>query len=45
MLLFLFLNMARQFSQNVNNAAMQINSVVMGIAGAKRVFDLMDEQP
>ena len=40
-----FLNMARQFSQNVNNAAMQINSVVMGIAGAKRVFDLMDEQP
>ncbi len=40
-----FLNMTRQFTSNVNQLSQQINAVVMGMAGAQRVFDLMDTQP
>ena len=40
-----FLNMTRQFSGNIGQVSQQINSVVMGIAGAARIFDLMDQQP
>ena len=40
-----FLNMTRQFTSNVNQLSQQINSVVMGMAGASRVFDLMDCAP
>ncbi len=38
-----FLNMTKQFTGNVNQLTQQINSIVMGIAGAERIFDLMDE--
>lgn len=38
-----FLNMTKQFTGNFNQVSHQINSVVMGMAGAKRIFDLMDE--
>lgn len=38
-----FLNMARQFSGNVNQLSQQINSIVMAMAGAERIFDLMDQ--
>ena len=37
-----FLNMTKQFTGNVNQVSQQINSVVMGLAGAERVFELMD---
>ncbi len=40
-----FLNMTKQFTGNVNQVSQQINAVVMGMAGASRVFSLMDEQP
>ena len=40
-----FLNMTKQFTGNVNQLSQQINSVVMGLAGAERVFALMDTQP
>ena len=40
-----FLNMAKQFTGNVNNLSQQINSIVMGMAGADRVFALIDEEP
>ncbi len=40
-----FLNMTKQFTGNVNQVSQQINSVVMGLAGAERVFDLMDSKP
>ena len=40
-----FLNMAKQFSSNVNQLSQQINSIVMGMAGASRIFDLMDQEP
>ena len=40
-----FLNMAKQFTGNVNQASQQINAVVMGMAGGTRLFAMMDEQP
>ena len=40
-----FLGMCRQFAGSIMQISQQINSVVMGIAGARRVFALIDEQP
>ena len=40
-----FLNMARQFTGNVNNLSQQFNAIVMAGAGAARVFALIDEKP
>ncbi len=40
-----FLNMTKQFTGNVNQVSQQINSIVMGLAGAERVFELMDTKP
>jgi ATP-binding cassette subfamily B multidrug efflux pump len=39
-----FLNMTKQFVGNINQVSHQINAVVMGIAGAARIFDLIDEK-
>ena len=40
-----FLNMTKQFTGNVNQLSQQINSIAMALAGAKRIFALMDEAP
>ena len=40
-----FLNMTRQFTGNVNQVSQQINSVAMALAGAQRIFELMDSAP
>ena len=40
-----FLSMTKQFVQNVSQVSQQINFVVMAMAGAERVFNLMDEIP
>ncbi len=40
-----FLQMTRQFCNNINQVSNQVNAVVMGIAGADRIFRLIDEQP
>ena len=40
-----FLNMTKQFTGNVSQVSHQINSVVMGLAGASRIFELLDEEP
>ena len=40
-----FLSMAKQFTGNINQVSQQINSVVMAMAGAERVFTLMDAEP
>ncbi len=40
-----FLNMTKQFTGNVNQFSQQINSVAMALAGAERVFELMDAVP
>ncbi len=38
-----FLNMTKQFTGNINQVSQQINSVVMAMAGADRIFNLMDQ--
>ncbi len=40
-----FLGMSRNFTQVVNQMSQQISMIAMGMAGASRVFTLMDEQP
>lgn len=40
-----FLNMTKQFVGNINQVSHQINAVVMGIAGAQRIYGLIDEEP
>lgn len=40
-----FLNMAKQFTGNVNQVAQQINSIAMATAGGERIFDLIDSEP
>jgi len=40
-----FLNMTKQFAGNINQVSHQINAVVMGLAGAQRIFSLIDEIP
>ena len=40
----LFLMMSRMFSNNVNQFSQQITFIVMGMAGASRCLDLMDEK-
>lgn len=40
-----FLNMTKQFTGNLNQVSQQINMIVMGMAGAGRVFALMDAEP
>ena len=44
-MLLAFLQAARQFSNNINQVSNQVNSVVMGLAGAARLFALIDEKP
>ena len=39
-----FLGMSRQFANSFNQVSQQINSVVMGMAGADRIFQLMDQE-
>lgn len=39
-----FLNMTKQFTGNINQVAQQLNSIIMGTAGAERIFALMDEK-
>ena len=40
-----FLNMTKQFCGNIGQVSNQINAVVMGLAGADRIFALIDEEP
>ncbi|MBE7089513.1 MAG: ABC transporter ATP-binding protein [Clostridiales bacterium] len=40
-----FLPISKQFTGNVAQSSQQINSVVMGLAGASRIFELLDVEP
>ena len=40
-----FLNMARQFTGNVNTLSQQVNAIVMAGAGAQRIIALTKEEP
>ena len=37
--------MTKQFSGNVSQVSNQLNMVIMGMAGTKRIFNLIDEKP
>jgi ATP-binding cassette subfamily B protein len=39
-----FLGMSRQFGNQFNQISQQLNAVVMALAGAQRIFDLMDQE-
>ena len=40
-----FLNMTRQFAGSIGQVSNQVNMVIMGLAGAHRIFALLDEEP
>lgn len=40
-----FVNYSRQFSRPINEVAMQVNTIFSALAGAERVFAVMDEEP
>ena len=40
-----FLNMTKQFCGQIGQISQQINAVIMGLAGAERIFELLDEEP
>ena len=40
-----FLALNKSFNMPINQISMQANNVVMALAGAKRIFDLLDEVP
>ena len=40
-----FLQLSKSFTNPISQISQQLNSVVMALAGAQRIFDLMDEAP
>jgi len=40
-----FLNLTKRFAGSIGQVSNQINFVVMGLAGAERIFSLLDEKP
>ena len=40
-----FLGITKQFTNNVSQSSQQANAIVMAMAGAKRIFELLDEEP
>ena len=40
-----FLTLNRNFSQPISQITQQLNSIIMALAGAERVFNLLDEAP
>ena len=44
-LIVAFLQLSRTFIRPINQVSRQLNSIVMAIAGAKRIFEFMDEEP
>ena len=43
--LTVFVNYSRQFSRPINELSMQMNTIFSALAGAERVFSVMDEKP
>lgn len=40
-----FLPISKQFTGQISQSSQQINSIVMGLAGASRLFELLDQEP
>ena len=43
--LMAFMTLSRNFNQPINQISQQMNAIIMALAGAERVFELMDEEP
>ena len=43
--LMTFMTLSRNFNQPINQISTQFNAIIMALAGAERVFELMDEEP
>ena len=43
--LMTFMTLSRNFNQPIHQISNLMNSIIMALAGAERVFELMDEQP
>ena len=40
-----FLQLTRNFTMPINQVMNQLNSIILALAGASRIFDMMDEEP
>jgi ATP-binding cassette subfamily B protein len=40
-----FLMLSKSFNMPINQISQQLNSIIMALAGAQRIFELMDEKP
>ena len=40
-----FLQLSRSFNMPISQLSMQVNAVIMALAGAQRIFNLIDEEP
>ena len=43
--LMAFMTLSRNFNQPINSISQQMNAIIMALAGAERVFELMDQEP
>ena len=43
--LMAFMDLSRKFNMPINQVSMQFNSIIMALAGAERIFELMDQEP
>ena len=43
--LMAFMQLSRNFNMPINQVSQQFNSIIMALAGAERIFELMDEEP
>ena len=43
--LMAFMTLSRTFNQPINQISQQMNSIIMALAGAERIFELMDQEP
>ncbi|MBE6933525.1 MAG: ABC transporter ATP-binding protein [Ruminococcaceae bacterium] len=43
--LMAFMTLSRNFNMPINQISQQMNAIVMALAGAERIFDLMDQDP
>ncbi len=40
-----FIGFSKQFTMNISQLSQQMNSIAMGLAGAERIFEIIDEEP
>ena len=43
--LMAFMTLSRNFNMPINQISNQLNAIIMALAGAERIFDLLDEKP